>query len=795
MVGFHPMVNGPATVYIVIKCCSRASAGDPDPDLPNGQCLQKENGTMPKPDPRQARSDTVVSPHTPTEGFAFLLIFVLLVAGVVSGGWIYYRNFTRQFRDQAQSQLAAIADLKVGDLAQWRQERLADGAVLFGNAAITDLVRRCLEKPDDADAHRQLQFWFDKYRGHGQYDAVRLLDAQGVTRLSVPANLPTVSAAVAKGAASALQSGQVTLQDLYRSENDRRVHLGVLIPLLDEQDANRPLGVIYLRIDPAVYLYPFIQRWPAPSKTAETLLVRREGHEVVFLNELRFQSNTALTLRLPLDRVMLPAAQAAVGREGIMEGVDYRGTTVIAALRTVPDSPWALVARMDVAELYAPLRRQFWQVIAMVTVMLFGVGAGMVLVWRQQQVRHFREQAEVGETLRVSELRYRRLFEAAHDGVLILDAATGMVVDVNPYLVELLGVPREVFLGKKLWELGFFKDIAANEANFAKLQQNGYIRYEDLALEGSDGKRHEVEFVSNIYWVNRQKVIQCNIRDISERVRMTQALVEQNAELARFLYTASHDLKSPVVTVRTFLGYLEQDMAAGDAGRIAKDIDFIRTASAKMLLLLDDVLEMSRIGRVVAPAVTLTVRQLVDDALGAVAGRIAERGVAVTVTDHERTLHGDRIRLGEIFQNLIENACKFMGDQKEPRIEVGTMRNAECGLRNAECGIRKSELRNPKSSILNPKSEIQNPQSEIVFFVRDNGIGIDPRFQAKVFNLFEKFDPKAEGTGVGLALVKRIVELYAGRIWVESAGLGQGTCFYFTLPTATTGQPTAGETS
>ena len=356
-----------------------------------------------------------------------------------------------------------------------------------------------------------------------------------------------------------------------------------------------------------------------------------------------------------------------------------------------------------------------------------------------------------------SERRYRRLFEAARDGILILNAETGMVVEVNPYLVELLGVTREVFLGKKVWELGFFKDLVSNEANFLELQTKQYIRYEDMALEGYDGKRHEVEFVSNVYLENERKVIQCNIRDISERKRAEEVLWKSseelariNSELARFLYTASHDLKSPLVTIRTFLGFLEQDLATGDAGQIAKDMHFMRGATEKMVPLLDDLLEMARVGRVIGLLEHVTFRAVVDDAVAVVAGRIAERGITIHVDACELTFYADRVRLVEIFQNLLDNACKFMADQPAPRIEIG----------------------------------VETRDAETVFFVRDNGGGIDPRHQAKVFGLFEKLDPLAEGTGMGLTLVKQIVELHGGRIWVASDGLGQGAAFYFTLPGA-----------
>jgi hypothetical protein len=187
------------------------------------------------------------------------------------------------------------------------------------------------------------------------------MDTQAVTRLSQPSGLNPASAPTVRAAAEALRLGRITIQDFYRHDYNQRVYLSIQIPIRDESDGNRPLGVLVLRIDPTKQFYPFMERWPTPSKTAETLLVRREGNEVVFLNELRFQTNTALNLRAPLDRVALPAAQAALGRKGIMDGIDYRGETVIAALRTIPDSPWALVARMDRAEVYGPLRERLWQ--------------------------------------------------------------------------------------------------------------------------------------------------------------------------------------------------------------------------------------------------------------------------------------------------------------------------------------------------------------------------------------------------------------------------------------------------
>jgi len=248
------------------------------------------------------------------------------------------------------------------------------------------------------------------------------------------------------------------------------------------------------------------------------------------------------------------------------------------------------------------------------------------------------------------------------------------------------------------------------------------------------------------------------ILDITEHKRAEEELRERevelqakNAELESFTYTISHDLKSPLVTVKTFLGHLEKDLAEANTEYIAQDIKYMRAAADKMGRLLEELLEMSRIGRVVNPAVHITLGDLVNEALSAVAGRIAEKGVEVQVTDADVQLYGDRLRLAAIWQNLLENAVKFMGDQPSPHIEIGAKRR----------------------------------DKDTVFYVRDNGMGIDPRHAVKVFNLFEKLDPKSDdGTGIGLSLVKRIVELYKGTIWLESDGVGRGSCFQFTLPRA-----------
>lgn len=237
------------------------------------------------------------------------------------------------------------------------------------------------------------------------------------------------------------------------------------------------------------------------------------------------------------------------------------------------------------------------------------------------------------------------------------------------------------------------------------------------------------------------------VLDLTERRQLEATLRQRNEELVRFIYTVSHDLKSPLVTVRTFLGYLERDLEAGDRERVAKDVGFMRRAAEKMSDLLEDLLQLSRVGRKANPPEEIALQPLVQDALDLLAGPIQARGVVVKVTEEPLVLRGDRLRLREVFQNLIDNAVKFSGDAPEPRIEVGA----------------------------------EETGTGWVLFVRDHGLGIDARYHGKLFGLFEKLHPDTPGTGIGLALVKRIVEVHGGRIWAESDGPGRGATFRFTL--------------
>ncbi len=234
------------------------------------------------------------------------------------------------------------------------------------------------------------------------------------------------------------------------------------------------------------------------------------------------------------------------------------------------------------------------------------------------------------------------------------------------------------------------------------------------------------------------------------QARLIGELERKNEELERFTYTVSHDLKSPLITIRGFLGFLERDVMANNKARITADLQRITEATEKMRHLLDDLLNLSRVGRSVHPAEKVSFDEIVNEAAERAGGQIRERGVYVKIADALPAVRVDRERLIEVVQNLLDNAVKFMGDQTNPSIEIGTR------------GFDKSNM--------------------AILYVRDNGIGVEPQYHERIFGLFDKLDPSSEGTGIGLALVKRIIEIHGGRIWIESEGKKTGSVFIFTLP-------------
>ena len=390
----------------------------------------------------------------------------------------------------------------------------------------------------------------------------------------------------------------------------------------------------------------------------------------------------------------------------------------------------------------------------------------------QCNIRDITERKEVEDRIRSSEVRYRRLFEAAHDGILILDPGRRTITDANPFMTTLLGYTRAELLGKELWEIGLLKDEGASQAAFLELQEKGCIRYEDLPLKTKTGERREVEFVSNVYEEGGTAVIQCNIRDITGRKRAEQSLAEAHAEISRhaehlektvaertaqlrekihdleaFSYTLSHDMRAPLRAMRGFSRILLEEHSARLNAEGTHHLERINAAAGLMSSLIDDVLNYARVLRseIKMEAIDLDklVRQIIETYPQLQTGE-----VEIQIDGGLPKVWGNPASLWQCLSNLLTNAVKFVASGTRPRVKV----------RAEAIG------------------------ADIRLWVEDNGIGIAPKDRERVFRMFERVSRATdfEGTGMGLAIVRKAAERMGGTAGVESV-LGQGSKFWIQL--------------
>jgi PAS domain S-box-containing protein len=353
------------------------------------------------------------------------------------------------------------------------------------------------------------------------------------------------------------------------------------------------------------------------------------------------------------------------------------------------------------------------------------------------------ERKEAEKALQISETRYRRLFEAARDGVLILDPRTRKILDANPFMEELLGYPRAELIGKELFEIGLHKDEQANQDAFRKLQENHYIRYEDLPLKTRTGERREIEVVANLYEEEDKPIIQYNIRDISARKKLERQKDE-------FISMASHELKTPVTSLKGFLNLLQRRLTSHED---EKELHYLARMNAqvhKLTKLINDLLDISKM-----QTGQLVYREEHFD-LDALVQEIVENIQGTTQTHHllhegqtEVEAFGDRDRIGQVLINLLNNAIKY-----SPQADMVLVRVAK-------------------------------DQNKALVSVQDFGIGIAEEHQHKIFERFYQVtDPEEKtypGLGIGHYISYQIVKRHGGRMWVESKK-GEGAAFHFTLP-------------
>ena len=417
----------------------------------------------------------------------------------------------------------------------------------------------------------------------------------------------------------------------------------------------------------------------------------------------------------------------------------------------------------DIESIYTNILRKGDQIIAEASTPMLNRGKGAYLwgiasplydrrgsiVGAIQSIRDITDRKQMEVALRESKDYLDEIINSIGDPMFVKDRQHRFIL-VNDAFCAVTDHTREEFIGKTDYDFFPREQVDVFWEKEELVFQTGKENVNEELITDPQGSTHTIVTKKTLYTdASENKSIAGIIRDITDRKKVEEDLARKNAEMERFTYTVSHDLRSPLVTVSGFVGLLKGDLDRGDSLRAFSDLSTISEAITKMDRLLVDTLKLSRIGRVVNPPENVPFGQVVQVALRQTAERIESRNVAVYVAGDMPKVRVDVLRIAEVLVNLIESSVKYMGDQEKPEMDIGSRKDGE----------------------------------ETVFFVKDNGMGIGPKEHEKVFGLFYKVDRNSEGTGAGLSIVKRIIEVHGGRIWIESE-LGEGCTVCFTLPLA-----------
>ena len=690
--------------------------------------------------------------------FVLPLLVLSLLIGIV--GVAAYRYLSAEIRDETHRTLAVIAEQKREQLESWLQESSIDASLYFsGRSQVArDLADWLGGGRQDTTLLGQIRGRMEEFARVRGWRGIVVLDHDGRP-------IVTVGEADLGGQAVLLrelpQQSRPRLVDLHLDPaGDARY--GLLAPIVSA--SGQTIGAAYMSRKADDVLYPMVVRWPVPTQTAETYLVRREEAGVRFLTPLRHQPQAALSLSRPLQAAKLPAARAASGELGILQGGrDYRDVPVLAYAAAVGGTPWLMVAEMDEREAYVGIRAIAWT-----TAILMGLGLLLVhsagyLLWRRERQRRALETLRAQQA---AEARFRVMFDEAPLGVAVVDAISGRILEANARMAELVGRPRASLTGlDPQLSLTHPDDIAISQEHNARLRageidgycvNKRYVRPDGsvvwasatcapIRVAGDDTPRH-LFIVEDI---SERKRHERELRHASERAEAA------NAAKSEFLAHMSHEIRTPMNAVLGLAQVLEREPLSD---RQREMVMRIRTAGQSLLSILNDVLDLSKIEagqlRIEPRPFELGALLASLDSLMGQAAR--EKGLTLRLQVPDAALGplvGDGLRLEQILLNLVGNAIKFTD-----RGEVAVVVQAH---------------------------DRTDDQVRLRFEVRDTGIGIAPAALDRLFTPFTQVDDgigrRYGGTGLGLSICKRLIEQMDGQIGADSRP-GQGSVFWFDLP-------------
>jgi PAS domain S-box-containing protein len=399
--------------------------------------------------------------------FLIAAISILLILG----GYSYYSSEKESIIKDKHQEIKIIADMKIGQITQWRKEKIADAKVISQSPFFAREVKQWIDNGNNLLAKKEILERLLLMKSEYHYKDILLATTNGEFLLSLDTDGSVLNPLTSSKIIEAVKQQQITFTDFYYCSTHKKNHYDIIAPIAT--DKNAPIAALILRIDPDDYLYPLIQSWPAPSKTSETVLIRKEGDSLLYLNELRMQRNTALKFRLPLTKKDIPAVQAVLGFIGIFEGNDYRGVPVLADIEAVPDTPWFMVTKVDKSEIYEELRFRAIFISLFIFVLILLLVVGLTLIYKAQQKNLYQELLIKEKELWANQEEYKTTLYSIGDAVITTDV-TSAIRQMNPVAEQLTGWTEAEAQGKPIEKV--FKIIDEDTRNTVESPINSVLQ-------------------------------------------------------------------------------------------------------------------------------------------------------------------------------------------------------------------------------------------------------------------------------------------------------------------------------